>query len=130
MLCSKIPNPSLQNRAIQRFTSVKRGTFTGLGFTTKASRGQLQKFWRGKIMDPLKEVMKISTITIIFGLLSVVIGWLSIIADPALIVQLREIAIVLLVLFFYSLTMDKIEEIEEKIKIVSAGRKKQVNLVP
>ena len=82
-------------------------------------------------MDPFKEVVKISTITILFGLLSLVIGWISvIIIDPVLMVQLREIAIVLLVLFFYSLTMDKIEDIEQKIRIVSSGRKKRANLVP
>ena len=82
-------------------------------------------------MDPFKEVMKISTITILFGLLSLVIGWISvIIIDPVLMFQLREIAIVLLVLFFHSLTMDKIEDIEQKIRIVSSGRKKQERLVP
>jgi hypothetical protein len=82
-------------------------------------------------MDPLKEVMKISAITILFGLLSLVIGWLSvIIIDPVLMVQLRELAIVLLVLFFYSLTMDKFDEMEQKIRIVSSGRKKRANLVP
>jgi hypothetical protein len=75
--------------------------------------------------------MKISAITILFGLLSLVIGWLSvIIIDPVLMVQLREIAIVLLVLFFYSLTMDKFDEMEQKIRIVSSGRKKRANLVP
>ena len=82
-------------------------------------------------MDPFKEVMKISAITILFGLLSLVIGWISVIIfDPVLMVQLREIAIVLLVLFFYSLTMGKIEEMEQKIRIVSSGRKKRDNLVP
>jgi putative Mn2+ efflux pump MntP len=82
-------------------------------------------------MDPFKEVMKISAITILFGLLSLVIGWFSvIIIDSFLMIQLREIAIVLLVLFFYSLTMDKVDEIEQKIRIVSSGRKKRVNLVP
>ena len=82
-------------------------------------------------MDPFKEVMKISMITILFGLLALAIGWLSvIILDPILMLEMREIAIVLLVLFFYSLTMDKIEEIEEKIKIVSSGRKKSAKLVP
>ena len=82
-------------------------------------------------MDPFKEVMKISAITILFGLLSLVIGWISVIIfDPVLMVQLREIAIVLLVLFFYSLTMDKIEEMEQKIRIVSSGRKERDNLVP
>jgi len=68
-------------------------------------------------MDPFKEVMKISMITILFGLLALAIGWLSvIILDPILMLEMREIAIVLLVLFFYSLTMDKVDEIEEKIK--------------
>jgi hypothetical protein len=81
-------------------------------------------------MDPIKEVMKISSITILFGLLALVIGWFSIIADPIMMFHLREIAIVLLVLFFYSLTMDKIEETEEKIRIVSSRRKKRANLVP
>jgi hypothetical protein len=75
--------------------------------------------------------MKISAITILFGLLSLVIGWISvIIIDPILMIQLREIAIVLLVLFFYSLTMDKIEDIEQKIRIVSSGRKKRESPVP
>jgi len=82
-------------------------------------------------MDPFKEVMKISAITILFGLLALTIGWLSvIILDPILMLEMREIAIVLLVLFFYSLNMDKIEEIEEKIKVVAAGRKKPAKLVP
>ena len=82
-------------------------------------------------MDPFKEVMKISSITILFGLLALSIGWLSVvILDPVLMLGVREISIVLLVLFFYSLTMDKMEEIEEKIKIVSAGRKKPAKLVP
>ena len=82
-------------------------------------------------MDPFKEVIKISAITILFGLLSLVIGWISvIIIDPVLMFQLREIAIVLLILFFYSLTMDKIEDIEQKIRIVSSGKKKQERLVP
>jgi hypothetical protein len=82
-------------------------------------------------MDPFKEIMKISSITILFGFLSLVIGWISVVAiNPIEMLQLREIAIVLLILFFYSLVMDKIEEIEEKIKIISSGRKKRENLVP
>jgi len=82
-------------------------------------------------MDPFKEVMKISTITILFGLLALAIGWFSvIILDPILMLEMREISIVLLVLFFYSLTSDKIDEIEEKIKVVAAGRKKPARLVP
>jgi len=82
-------------------------------------------------MDPFKEVMKISAITMLFGLLALVIGWFSVVlTEPVFMLQFRQIAIVLLVLFFYSLTMDKIEEIEEKIRIVSAGGKKPAKLVP
>ncbi|KYK34783.1 MAG: hypothetical protein AYK22_04735 [Thermoplasmatales archaeon SG8-52-3] len=82
------------------------------------------------IMDPFRDVMKISAITILFGVLALVIGWFSVVADLPLMFHLREIAIVLLVLFFYSLTMDKIEEMEQKIRIISSGKKKGDNLVP
>jgi hypothetical protein len=81
-------------------------------------------------MDPFRDVMKISMITILFGALALVIGWFSVAADLPLMFHLREIAIVLLVLFFYSLTMDKIEEMEQKIRIISSGGKKRDNLVP
>ena len=82
-------------------------------------------------MDPVKKVMKISAITILFGLLALVIGWFSIVViDPVLMLQLREIAIVLLVLFFYSLIMDKFDEMEQKLRIISSSRKKRANLVP
>jgi len=81
-------------------------------------------------MDPFRDVMKISAITILFGVLALVIGWFSVVADLPLMFHLREIAIVLLVLFFYSLIMDKIEEMEQKIRIISSGRKKRENLVP
>jgi len=82
-------------------------------------------------MDPFKTVSKISIPTIIFGVLVMLLGWL-ITATSNLIFQLQlgEAALVFLSLFFFSLTMDKIEEIEEKIKIVSAGRKKPAKLVP
>jgi hypothetical protein len=68
--------------------------------------------------------------TILFGVLALVIGWFSVVTDLPLMFHLREIAIVLLVLFFYSLTMDKIDEMEQKIRIVSSGKKKRDNLVP
>ena len=82
-------------------------------------------------MDPFKTVSKISIPTIIFGVLVMLLGWL-ITATTNLIFQLQlgEAALVFLSLFFYSLTMDKIDEIEEKIKIVSTGKKKRANLVP
>jgi len=82
-------------------------------------------------MDPFKTVSKISIPTIIFGVLVMLLGW-SITATSNHIFQLQlgEAALVFLSLFFYSLTMDKTEEIEEKIKIVAAGRKKPARLVP
>ncbi len=82
-------------------------------------------------MDPFKTVSKISIPTIIFGVLVMLLGW-SITATNNHVFQLQlgEAALVFLSLFFYSLTMDKMEEIEEKIKIVSAGRKKPAKLVP
>jgi len=59
------------------------------------------------------------------------LGWLiTATSNPIFQLQLGEAALVFLSLFFYSLTMDKIEGIEEKIKIVSAGRKKPAKLVP
>ena len=82
-------------------------------------------------MDPFKTVSKISIPTIIFGVLVMLLGWLiTATSNPVFQLQLGEVALVFLSLFFYSLTMDKMEEIEEKIKIVSAGRKKPARLVP
>lgn len=82
-------------------------------------------------MNPFKGIMRISAITILFGLLALSLGWLSIVADLVSMLQLRQIAIVLLVLFFYSLTMDKIEELEERIRIISSTRnQKPAKLVP
>jgi len=59
------------------------------------------------------------------------LGWsITATSNPVFQLQLGEAALVFLSLFFYSLTMDKTEEIEEKIRIVSAGRKKPAKLVP
>ncbi len=82
-------------------------------------------------MDPFKTASKISIPTIIFGVLVMLLGWsITATSNPVFQLQLGEAALVFLSLFFYSLTMDKMEEIEEKIKIVSAGRKKPAKLVP
>ena len=82
-------------------------------------------------MDPFKTVSKISIPTIIFGVLVMLLGWsITATSNPLVQLQLGEAALVFLSLFFYSLTMDKTEEIEEKIKIVSAGRRKPAKLVP
>ena len=59
---------------------------------------------------------EISPVTIIFGLSSLVIGWLSLFSDILGMIQLRQIAIVLLVLFFYSLSSEEISDLEKKIK--------------
>ena len=82
-------------------------------------------------MDPFKTVSKISIPTIIFGVLVMLLGWsITATSNPVFQLQLGEAALVFMSLFFYSLTMDKMEEIEEKIKIVSAGRKTSDKLVP
>ena len=81
-------------------------------------------------MNALKGTMKISAITILFGLLALSLGWLSVVADSISMLQLRQIAIVLLVLFFHSLAMDKIEEVEKKIMIIASTSKKPAKLVP
>ena len=82
-------------------------------------------------MDPFKTASKISIPTIIFGVLVMLLGWsITATGNPLVQLQLGEAALVFLSLFFYSLTMDKTEEIEEKIRIVSAGRKKPARLVP
>jgi ABC-type phosphate transport system permease subunit len=82
-------------------------------------------------MDPFKTVSKISIPTIVFGVLVMLLGWsITATSNPVFQLQLGEAALVFLSLFFYSLTMDKMEEIEEKIRIVSAGRKKPAKLVP
>jgi hypothetical protein len=59
---------------------------------------------------------EISPITIIFGLSSLVIGWLSLFSDLLGMIQLRQIAIVLLILFFYSLNSEEISALEKRIK--------------
>lgn len=59
---------------------------------------------------------EISPITIIFGLSSLAIGWLSLFSDLLGMIQLRQIAIVLLILFFYSLNCEEISDLEKKIE--------------
>ena len=82
-------------------------------------------------MDLFQTTSRLSVMSIIFGGLTLAIGWLIyVVKDPVNQLALGEAALVFLVLFFYSLAMDKMEEIEEKIKIVSSGRKKPAKLVP
>ncbi len=59
---------------------------------------------------------EISPITIIFGLSSLSIGWLSLFSDLLGMIQLRQIAIVLLILFFYSLNSEEISGLEKKVE--------------
>ena len=82
-------------------------------------------------MDLFQTTSRLSVMSIIFGGLTLALGWLIyVVKDQVAQLALGEAALVFLVLFFYSLVMDKIEEMEEKIKIVSAGRKNQEKLVP
>jgi len=59
---------------------------------------------------------EISLVTIIFGLSALTIGWLSLFSDLVGMIQLRQIAIVLLVLFFHSLNNEEINELNDKIQ--------------
>ena len=83
-------------------------------------------------MDPFEGVKKISISTIIFGILTLLIGWsVTQIHDPILRLEIGVIALVFLVLFFYALVMDRVAEVEERIKIVSGRRQRQPDkLVP
>lgn len=129
---SKTQSQFQPKAVIQRYTSARRATYTESRFTSRASRGQLQKFWRVRIMDPFKTVSKISISTIIFGVLVLFLGWLiTATSNPIFQLQLGEAALVLLSLFFYSLTSDKVDELEEMMKIIAASRRSpKAKLVP
>lgn len=83
-------------------------------------------------MDPFKTVSKISIPTIIFGVLVLFLGWLiTATGNPLVQLQLGEAALVFLPLFFYSLTSDKVTEIEENMKILAEGKRtSKAKLVP
>ena len=65
--------------------------------------------------------MKIDPVTFIFGLTCLAVGWISVFAETLEMIQLRQIAIVLLVLFFYSLNASEIEELKRKTKSIEEG---------
>ncbi len=67
--------------------------------------------------------MKIDPVTFIFGLTSLAVGWISLFANTTGMIQLRQIAIVLLVLFFYSLNASEIEELKKEAKSIEEGCK-------
>ena len=83
-------------------------------------------------MDPFESVKKISIVTIIFGVLTLLLGWsITQIHDYILRLEIGEAALVFLALFFYSLLSDKMTETEEKIRIIASARKrKTAKLVP
>lgn len=82
-------------------------------------------------MDPFEAVKKISISTIIFGILTLLIGWsVTQIYDVILRLEIGVIALVFLVLFFYSLVMDRISQMEEKMIILSGKRERSEKLVP
>lgn len=61
-----------------------------------------------------KELNKISLSTAILAVLTILISYLAtLMGDSIKSVQLGQIAIILLVLFFYSLLKDKISELEK-----------------
>ena len=75
-------------------------------------------------MSPFETIRKISIVTIIFGVMTLLLSWsITQVSDYILRLEIGEAALVFLILFFYSLLMDKIAEIEEKIKIISSRRK-------
>ena len=74
-------------------------------------------------MDPFKTTSKLSVTTIIFGVLTLIFGWLVTETGSRLVqLQLGEIALVFLSLFFYSLVSDRISTIEETECIQGKGR--------
>lgn len=82
-------------------------------------------------MDPFEGVKKISISTIIFGVLTLLIGWsVTQVSDYILRLEIGVIALVFLVLFFYSLVMDRISQMEEKMIILSGKRERSEKLVP
>ena len=82
-------------------------------------------------MDPFETVKKVSISTIIFGVLTLLIGWsVTQIYDVILRLEIGVIALVFLVLFFYSLVLDRISQMEEKMIILSGKRERSEKLVP
>ena len=83
-------------------------------------------------MDPFKTTSKISIPTIIFGVLVLILAWLiTATSSPLFQLQLGEAALVFLSLFFYSLTSDRIDEMEEIMKIIAENRRSpKAKLVP
>lgn len=67
-------------------------------------------------MDLFRKTSKVSISTIIFGFLTMVLGWiLTEVSNQITQIQIGEIALVFLSLFFFSLISDKVRELEEKI---------------
>lgn len=81
-------------------------------------------------MDPFLEARKLSVPAIVFGALALSLGWLIYVAaDPLIRLMLGETALVFLVLFFYELVTDRIEDLEQKIEMLSTRGKNPGNPV-
>lgn len=124
-------NPFSLKAFTQKYTDVRKGTFTGLKLFSREQRKLSSKFWKVRKMDPFEGVKKISISTIIFGILTLLIGWsVTQVSDYILRLEIGVIALVFLVLFFYSLVMDRISQMEEKMIILSGKRERSEKLVP
>jgi hypothetical protein len=74
-------------------------------------------------MDLFERTSKLGVSTMIFGTLALIFGWLITGSqDPIVQLKLGEIALIFLNLFFYALTKDKAEELEEKMKILADSK--------
>jgi len=68
-------------------------------------------------MDPFKTTSKLSIPTLIFGVLTLLLGSsITEVADQVAQLQLSVIALIFLNLFFYSLSSEKTTELEAEIK--------------
>lgn len=83
-------------------------------------------------MDPFKTINKLSISSILFGVITLILGWLATAAgNPFIRLQLGEASLVFLNLFFYSLLSDRISGIEKSMKILSGMKKEaKAKLVP
>lgn len=83
-------------------------------------------------MDIFKRANKMNISSIIFSVLTLVLGWMiTEIANPVLQLQIGETALVFLTMFFFSMNSEKINELEKKLKLLALGnRKPKEKLVP
>ena len=74
-------------------------------------------------MDPFQTVNRLSIPSMVFGAATLVLAWLIMAtSEPILQLQIGEVAVVTLSLFFYSLASDRISMVEENMKILFQGK--------